>query len=441
MQTESGGFVRVCSPCQGRRAECNNVLVVFGTLNSNITTVLLRDSEVSCGPCEPVTTKNISNEQQISDGNRQRPTRRKGTSDWKLGTWNCRSLNFVGGTHVLSNELKSRKFDIVALQEVCWKGSTVRTYPDGRAIYQSCGNTHELGTAFIVMGKMQKRVIGWWPINSRMCRLRIKGRFFNISIINVHSPHLGSTGDDKDEFYAQLEREYDRCPKHDIKIVIGDFNAQVGQEEEFKPTIGRFSVHQLTNENGLRLIDFTASKRMAVRSTFFQHRLPHKYTWRSPYQTQSQIGHVLIDSRHFSDIIDVRSCRGANIEYDHYLVMVKMRPKLSVVNNTRNRRPPRLNIARLKQSEVAADYAQSVEAALPAEGELDEAPLEDCWDTIKTAINSAVENVIGYVERTRRNDWFDEQCRRVMDEENAARVAVVQRGTRRNVENHRQRKR
>ncbi|XP_055587587.1 craniofacial development protein 2-like [Uranotaenia lowii] len=266
------------------------------------------------------------------------------------------------------------------------------------------------------MGKMQKRVIGWWPINSRMCRLRIKGRFFNISIINVHSPHLGSTGDDKDEFYTQLEREYDRCPKHDIKIVIGDFNAQVGQEEEFKPTIGRFSAHQLTNENGLRLIDFAASKRMAVRSTFFQHRLPHKYTWRSPYQTQSQIDHVLIDSRHFSDIIDVRSCRGANIESDHYLVMVKMRPKLSVVNNTRNRRPPRLNIARLKQP-------------------------EDCWDTIKTAINSAAENVIGYVERSRRNDWFDEECRRVMDEENAARAAVVRRGTRRNVENHRQRER
>jgi len=98
------------------------------------------------------------------------------------------------------------------------------------------------------MGEMQKRVIGWWPINPRMCRLRIKGRFFNISIINVHSPHLGSTDDDKDEFYAQLEREYDRCPRHDIKIIIGDFNAQVGQEEEFKPVIGKFSVHQLTNE-------------------------------------------------------------------------------------------------------------------------------------------------------------------------------------------------
>ncbi|XP_055586160.1 craniofacial development protein 2-like isoform X2 [Uranotaenia lowii] len=184
--------------------------------------------------------------------------------------------------------------------------------------------------------------------------------------------------DDKDKFYAQLKRENDRCPKHGIKIVIGDVNAYIGQEEEFNPTFGRFSAHQLTNENGIRLIDFDDSKRMAVRSTFFQHRLPHKYTWRSPYQSQSQIDHVLIDSRHFSNIIEVRSCRGANIESHHYLVMVKMRPKLSVVNNTRNRRPPRLNITRLEQPGVAADYALSLEAVLPAEGELNKAPLEDC---------------------------------------------------------------
>ena len=42
--------------------------------------------------------------------------------------------------------------------------------------------------------------------------------------------------------YTQLEKEYDRCPKHNV----GDLNAQIGQEEMHKPTIGSFSVHQLT---------------------------------------------------------------------------------------------------------------------------------------------------------------------------------------------------
>ncbi|XP_058447671.1 craniofacial development protein 2-like [Malaya genurostris] len=333
-----------------------------------------------------------------------RPLRRKRTRDWKLGTWNCKSLNFIGSTRILSDIVKDRKFDIVALQEVCWKGSTVRVFRGNHTIYQSCGNTHELGTAFMVVGEIQKRVIGWWPVSDRICRLRIKGRFFNISIINVHSPHLGSSDDDKDEFYAQLEREYDRCPRHDIKIVIGDFNAQVGQEVEFRPVVGRFSAHQQTNENGLRLIDFATSKNMAIKSTFFQHRLLHRYTWRSPVQTETQIDHVLIDGRHFSDIIDVRTYRGANIDSDHYLVMVKLRPKLSVVNNVRYRRPPRYNLDRLRDTEVATAYARHLEAVLLAEEELNDAPLEDCWTRTKAAISNAAESVLGYVPRSRRNE-------------------------------------
>ena len=360
--------------------------------------------------------------------------------DWKLGTWNCKSLNFIGSTRILSDVVKDRKFDIVALQEVCWKGCMVRSFRGNHTIYQSCGDTHELGTAFMVVGEMQKRVIGWWPVSDRMCRLRIKGRFFNISIINVHSPHLGSTDDDKDEFYAQLEREYDRCPNHDIKIVIGDFNAQVGQEVEFRPVIGRFSAHQQTNENGLRLIDFATSKNMAIKSTFFQHRLLHRYTWRSPQQTETQIDHVLIDGRHFSDIIDVRTYRSANIDSDHYLVMVKLRPKLSVVNNVRYRRPPRYNLDRLRETEVATAYAQHLEAALLSEEELADAPLEDCWSRTKAAIGNAAESILGYVQRSRRNDWFDGECQEILDEKNAARATMLRLATRQNVETYRQKR-
>ncbi|XP_065076956.1 uncharacterized protein LOC135700391 [Ochlerotatus camptorhynchus] len=78
--------------------------------------------------------------------------------------------------------------------------------------------------------------------------------------------------------------------------------------------------------------------------------------------------------------------------------------KLSVANNIRYRRPPRYNLERLKLPEVATDYAQCLDAALPDEVEFTEAPLEVCWNSVKTAI--------GFVERNRRNDRFDEECHR-----------------------------
>ncbi|XP_050079522.1 uncharacterized protein LOC126567336 [Anopheles maculipalpis] len=269
-------------------------------------------------------------------------------------------------------------------------------------IYQSGGEKHELGTAFLVIGEMRKREIGWWPINERMCRLRIRGRFFNLSIINVHSPHLGSTDDDKDSFYTQLEREYDRCPQHDVKIVIGDFNAQVGREEVFKPTIGSFSAHQLTNDNGLRLVNFASSKHMTIRSTFFQHEPRFSYTWRSPLQTYSQIDHVLIDGRHFSDIIDVKTYRGANVDSDHFLVMVKLRQKLSVVSNQRSNAIPSLYMDRLRRADVAEGYATALGEALSDDNPA--LPLGDHWCMMERAISTAAELKIGRLPRRQRRN-------------------------------------
>jgi hypothetical protein len=41
----------------------------------------------------------------------------------------------------------------------------------------------------------------------------------------------------KDSFYEELERVFDKFPKYHTKILLGDFNAKVGREDIFKPTI------------------------------------------------------------------------------------------------------------------------------------------------------------------------------------------------------------
>ena len=103
----------------------------------------------------------------------------------------------------------------------------------------------------------------------------------------------------KDAFYANLEDLYDICPAYNSKIVLGDFNAMVGQESIFGPTVGQFSLHSTTPLNGVRLIDFAATRNMVVCSTRFQHLDIHKATWLSPDRsTRNQIDHVVIDGRY-----------------------------------------------------------------------------------------------------------------------------------------------
>jgi len=141
----------------------------------------------------------------------------------------------------------------------------------------------------------------------------------------------------KDSFYEGLEQDFYHFPKYHMKILLRDFNAKVGRENIFKPTVANESLHQDSNDNGVRLVNLATSKNLVVKSKMFPHRNFHKYTWTSPDgKTHYQIDHILIDRRRQSRILDVRSFRGADCDTDHYLVVAKLRERLAV-----NKKPHR----------------------------------------------------------------------------------------------------
>jgi hypothetical protein len=42
----------------------------------------------------------------------------------------------------------------------------------------------------------------------------------------------------KDNLHVEVEYMFDKFPKYNTKILLGDFNAKVDWEDVFKPTIG-----------------------------------------------------------------------------------------------------------------------------------------------------------------------------------------------------------
>jgi len=78
-----------------------------------------------------------------------------------------------------------------------------------------------------------------------------------------------------------------------MKNILGDFKAQVGRENIFKPTAGNESLHQDSNDNGVIIADFATSKNLVVKSTMLPHRNIHKYAWISPDgKTHNHIDHI-----------------------------------------------------------------------------------------------------------------------------------------------------
>jgi exonuclease III len=202
--------------------------------------------------------------------------------EMRFGARNVRTLFKTGSLKSLTQQLQKYQIKITAVQETKWMGNEIwdtKTH----TIFQSgkSNGKREFGVAFIV-NKEMKNILGCTPVSERMCRLRVKTRFFNLSVINVHAPTEDKDETEKDGFYNQLERTYDSAPSNDIKIIIGDLNAKLGKEEIYKDTFGKQSLHTNTNDNGQRIIDFAMSRTLVISSTSFPHKAIHKGTWRSP---------------------------------------------------------------------------------------------------------------------------------------------------------------
>jgi len=200
------------------------------------------------------------------------------------------------------------------------------------AIFYSCNPVrHVLGVGFYFSSRFLPNILRFEPVNDRLCWIRVRGKFRNYSIINVCAATEDKDDEEKNKFYLELETIYSRCPKHDIKVLFEDFNAKVGREENNHPYTGRNGLHEESNENGYKLVQFVATTDMIIGGTIFTHKNTHKTTWRSPDgTTMNQIDRVLIKKKHSSNLRDVRGKQGVNIDSDHHLVMAKVQARISM---------------------------------------------------------------------------------------------------------------
>jgi exonuclease III len=191
-----------------------------------------------------------------------------------------------------------------------------------------------------------------------MSYIILRGLWCDIIVLNVHAPRKDKSDDVKDSFYEELGRVFDKFPKYRIKILLGDFNASVGREDIFKPTVGNENLHEISEDNEVRIVNFVTSKNLIVKSTMSPHCNIKKFTWTSPDgKTHNQIDHILIDRRRQPSVLDVRSFRGTDCNTDHYLVVEKVRERLAVSKRAAQKfYMERFNLNKLEEVEGKEQY-------------------------------------------------------------------------------------
>ena len=113
-----------------------------------------------------------------------------------------------------------------------------------------------------------------------MISVRLQGKPFNITVIQVYAPTSNAEEAEVQRFYEDLQDLLELTPKKDTLFIIGDWNATVGSQET-PEVIGRFGLG-MQNEAGQRLIEFSQENALVIANTLFQQHKRRLYTWTSP---------------------------------------------------------------------------------------------------------------------------------------------------------------
>ena len=324
-----------------------------------------------------------------------------------ISTWNVTSLvSNSSKKFQLEKACDDYGLEVLGVTETHMAGSGTEFLGNGSVLIYS-GRTDGMrraGVGLVLSKKMKNTLISYTPVSERVMTARLHSKHINISVTVVYAPTEDADSTDKDNFYRQLNDVQSGLPSHDIKLVLGDFNARVGRDFTAHPgVIGRHSYHKEANDNGKRMLDFCTMHQLTIGGTLFEHKDIHKTTWRSPNgHTVTQIDHICISTRWSHSLLDVRSMLGADINTTHYLVRGYVSIKLKCPQKRKKYvKLPALN--HLRDRSRSTEYSDKIGEKFHRD-EKDNTNLEDKWIKLKETINEVSFEVLGEKDRKKKED-------------------------------------
>lgn len=340
-----------------------------------------------------------------------RKTNRHRKQELFFGTRNVRTMFRPGTAISVVKEIEKYKVKIAALQEIRWSEEGTININDTTSLYGKCNESRQFGVGFAVNKSLAHTIKEFKVINCRIAILIVKAKFFDTVFINVHAPTEEKSQEEKEEFYAQIEDILSRINNSKIRIILGDMNAKIGTEQFLKPTIGKYSLHETTNDNGMKLVDLATGKGFRIMSTMFPDKDIHKGTWRSPHgQHVNQIDHILVNERFTNAVNDGRVLRGADCSSDHYSVVGKLDIKLKARQQNDNSNCVKYEITKIENEEICQAFQTEVKRLTQPTDIKETHSIESLWEIIKNIITKSSEEIIGTQGKTKRKPWFNTVC-------------------------------
>ena len=125
-------------------------------------------------------------------------------------------------------------------------------------------------------------------------------------------------------FYEELSSLVRSIPKHNLLVIGGDMNAQIGKNRNNK-----YSLHNTSNRNGQHLIDFMIGNRLTCLNTNFQKREGKLWTHTYANKSKALIDYLFINRKWKNSAMNCEAYSTfEGVSSDHRIVTAKIRLSL-----------------------------------------------------------------------------------------------------------------
>ena len=142
----------------------------------------------------------------------------------------------------------------------------------------------------------------------------------SLTTISCYSPTNCADVDNVEVFYEDLTEVISNTPKHNMLMIGGDFNAQLGQPDH------RFSYHPQTNRNGAFLDSILTQFNLRATNTLFQKRKGKLWTITYGNGSRGQIDFILVNRKWLNSITNCEAYSSfESVNTDHRIVSANVR--------------------------------------------------------------------------------------------------------------------